>query len=130
MCCGVSVVHISIGNGSPVAVTVLVVDGELLGYDLLLGMDAITQLGGITVNGAGDVSFSRPNKQMCAAITLDEPDFHAEYDKGTNTWTASWKWAGDQPPVSLRNRLTEYPLLRGLGGSTRQNFKCGWIMAG
>ena len=53
VCCGVSVVHINVGDGPSVAVQALVVDGELLGYDLLLGMDSITQLGGITVNGSG-----------------------------------------------------------------------------
>ena len=58
VCCGVSVVHISISDGPPVAVQVLIVDRELLGYDLLLGMDSITQLGGITVNGT-DNMFSR-----------------------------------------------------------------------
>ena len=51
-------------------------------------------------------TFGRPN---CAAITVTEPDFSAEYDKITQRWTASWKWVGDQPPVTLRNRLAEYP---------------------
>ena len=42
---------------------------------------------------------------LCAAITLNKPDFHAEYDEAKRVWTASWKWSGDQPPVSLKNRL-------------------------
>ena len=58
VCCGVSIVHISVGNGPPVAIQALVMDGELLGYDLLLRMDSITQLGGITVNGTGNIRFS------------------------------------------------------------------------
>ena len=32
-----------------------------------------------------------------------------QYDEGKRVWTASWKWSGDQPPVSLKNRLSEYP---------------------
>ena len=100
VCCGESVVHISVGDGPQVAVQALVVDGELLGYDLLLGMDSITQLGGITVNDTGNIRFSRREKRICAAITLDEADFHAEYDWDTNAWTALWKWSGDQPPIS------------------------------
>ena len=59
VCCGVSIVHISVGDGLPVAVQALVVDGELLSYDLLLGMDSFMQLGGITVNGTGNIRFSR-----------------------------------------------------------------------
>ena len=41
MCCGESVVQIGIGNGPSVTVRALVVDGDLLGYDLLLGLNAI-----------------------------------------------------------------------------------------
>ena len=88
VCCGESVDHISIGNRPPVAIQALVVDGELLGYDLLLGMDSIMQLGGITVNDTGNIRFSRREKHVCAAVTLGEPDFHAEYNRDTNVWTA------------------------------------------
>ena len=49
MCCGESVVQIGIGNGPSVAVRALVVDVDLFGYDLLLGLNAIRQLGGMTV---------------------------------------------------------------------------------
>ena len=110
VCCGESIVHISIGYGPSVAVQALAVDGELLIYDLLLGMDSITQLGGNTVNGTGNIRFSRHEKHVCTTIILDEPDFHAEYDQDTNAWMALLKWSGDQPPISLRNRLSEYPL--------------------
>ena len=41
MCCGESVVQIGIGNGPSVAVRALVVDEDLFGYDLLLGLNAI-----------------------------------------------------------------------------------------
>ena len=109
VCCGDSVVHISIGDGLPVAVQALVMDGELLSYDLPLGIDSIMQLGGITVNSTGNIRFSRREKHVCAAITLDEPDFHAEYDQDTNVWTVLWKWSGDHPPISLQNWLSEYP---------------------
>ena len=81
VCCGKSIDHISIGDGPPVAIQALVVDWELLGYDLLLGMDSITHLGGITVNGTDNIKFSRREKHVCASITLDEADFHAEYDR-------------------------------------------------
>ena len=99
MCCGESVVQIGIGNGPSVAVQALVVD------DLLLGLNAIRQLGGMTMSATGEVKFPQRERLMCAAITLDEPDFHAKYNETKRVWTASWKWAGDQPPVSLKNRL-------------------------
>ena len=57
MCCGESVVQIGIGNGPSVAVRALVVDGDLLGYDLLLGLNAIRQLGGMAMSDTGEVRF-------------------------------------------------------------------------
>ena len=111
MSCTIGVVHVSIGAKPTFGIEVLVVDGDLLGFDLLLGLDTIKQLGGVTVTGAGEVTFPQCDKPYCAAITITKPDFNAEYDKITQRWTASWKLVGDQPPVTLRNRLAEYPAL-------------------
>ena len=77
----------------------LVVDKELLGYDLLLGLDAITQLGSIAMSGTGEVRFPQHRTLICAAITLDEPDFHAEYDEGKcrRTFSVCGKLVGHFP---------------------------------
>ena len=108
-CCGIGVVHVNIGAKPAFTLEVLVVGGGLLGFDLLLGLDAIKQLGGVTVTGSSEVTLPQCDRPNYAAITITEPDFNAEYDKITQRWTASWKWVGDQPPVTLRNRLAEYP---------------------
>ena len=102
MCYGESVVQIGIGNGPSVTVRALVVDGDLLGYDLLLGLNAIRQLDGMAMSDTNEVKIPLRERLMCAAITLDKPDFHAEYDEAKRVWTASWKWSGNQPPVSLK----------------------------
>ena len=73
MCCVESVVQIGIGNGPSVAVRALVVDEALFGYDLLLRLNAIRQLGGMTMSATGEVKFPQRERLMCAAITLDEP---------------------------------------------------------
>ena len=109
-------VRIGIDNRPSVALRTLVVDRELLGYDLLLVLDGITQLGGMVMSGTGEVRFPPHRVPICAAITLDEPDFHAEYDEGKQIWTASWKWFGNQPLVSLKNRLLEYSTPKRLQG--------------
>ena len=129
MCCGESMVQIGIGNGPSVAVQALVVDEDLFGYDLLLGLNAIRQLGGMTMSDTGEVKFSQHERLMCTAITLDESDFHAEYDEAKHVWTASWKWSGDQPPVSLKNRLSEYPALKRLQGEYELELQA-WIQNG
>ena len=37
----------------------------------------------------GEVRFPQRERLMCAAITLDEPDFHVEYDEAKRVWPAS-----------------------------------------
>ena len=66
---------------------------------------------------------------MCAVITLDKPDFHTEYDEAKRVWTASWKWSGDQPTVSLKNRLAKYPIHKRLQGEYEQELQA-WIQNG
>ena len=106
---GVGVVKLSVGTMLPIAVEVLIVDGELHGFDLLLGLEAIKHFGGMSLTSTGEVKFPQGDKPTCVAITINEPDFSAEYDETNWRGTASWKWAGDQPPVMLKNRLLEYP---------------------
>jgi len=108
-CCGVGTVRLGVGNRPSINVEVLIVDGELLGLDLLLGLDAIKQLGGMSMTSTGEVTFPQLDEPSCAAIVINEPDFHAKYDANKRIWIASWKWSGDQPPVTLKNRLSEYP---------------------
>ena len=74
----------------------------------------------------GEVIFPQHERLMCAAITLDEPDFYAEYNEAKRVWTASWKWSGDQPPVFLKNRLSEYPTSKRLQGEYEQELQA-WI---
>ena len=104
-CCGIKVVHVSISVKPAFTIEVLVVGGDLLGFDWLLGL----QLGGVSITCTGEVTFLQHDRPNCAAITITELNFNADYDEITQKWTASWKWVGDQPPVTLRNRLAEYP---------------------
>ena len=81
------------------------------------------------MSATGEVKFPQRERLMCAAITLDEPDFHAKYNETKHVWTASWKWAGDQPPVSLKNRLSEYPAPKRLRGEYEREL-LAWIQNG
>ena len=69
MSCGESVVQIGISNRPSVAVQALVVDGNLLRYDLLLGLNTIRQLGGMAMSDTGEVRFPQRERLMCAALT-------------------------------------------------------------
>ena len=55
VCCGIGVVPISTDEGDSAKVNVLVVCGKPLGFDLLLGIDAIKALSDIVVGSAGSV---------------------------------------------------------------------------
>ena len=81
------------------------------------------------MSDTGEVRFPQLERLMCAAITLDKPDFNAKYDKAKCVCTASWKWSSDQPPVSLKNRLTEYPTPKRLQGEYEQELQA-WIQEG
>ena len=92
-CCGVGRVQLDVGSGCPSDVEVLVADGKLLGFDLLLGFDIIKKLGGVYTTRDGTVSFPQLNRPVCAAITIDKPDFNAEFNQNKKIWVGSWKWS-------------------------------------
>ena len=87
-------------------VEILFVDGWLLGFNLLLEIDAIKELGGVHLTESGEACFGNPNR--CAAILIDEPDFSVTFNRSTKAWTALWKWASGHLPTELANRLQEY----------------------
>ena len=55
--CGVGVVELCVGTTFPIAVEVLVVNGKLLGIDLLLGLGVIKLLRGMSLTSTGKVKF-------------------------------------------------------------------------
>ena len=77
-----------------------------MGFDLLLGIDAIKLLGGVYLTESGEARFGGLNR--CAAISINEPDFSVTDDRRNKEWTASWKWANDCSPNELSNSVQEY----------------------
>ena len=107
-CCGFGRVQLDVGSGCPIDVEVLVADGKLLGFDLLLGFYIIKKLGGVYMTKDGTVSFPQLDRPLCAAITIDKPDFHAEFDQNRKIWVVSWKWSENKTPPELENKAAEY----------------------
>ena len=95
-----------VGQVPAVDIEALVVDKQLLGFDLLLGIDAIKELGGVYLTEAGEARFGGLNR--CAAISVDEPDFSVMYARRNKEWTVSWKWANGHSPSELSNSVQEY----------------------
>ena len=80
-CCGIGCVQLHVGSRCHIDVEVLVADGKLWGFDLLLGFDIIKKQGGVFMTRDGTVSFPQ----------LDRP-----------------VWSENQTPPELKNKATEY----------------------
>ena len=98
-CRGYGRIKVEVGQALAVDIEVLVVDKQLLGFNLLLGIDAIKELGGVYLTESGEARFGGLNR--CAAISIDEPDFSMTYDHSNKEWTASWKWMNGRYPSEL-----------------------------
>ena len=107
-CCGIGRVQLDVVSECPINIEVLVTDRKLLGFDLLFGFDIIKKLGGENMTRDGTVSFPQLDRPVCMAITIDKPDFHAEFDQNKKIWAVSWKWSENQMPPELENKAAEY----------------------
>ena len=105
-CRGYSKIKVEVGRVPAVDIEALVVDKQLLGFDLQLGIDMIKLLGGVYLTESGEAHFGCLNR--CAAISIDEPDFSMTYDCWNKEWTASLKWANSHSPSELSNSVQEY----------------------
>ena len=68
-----------VGQVPAVDIEALVVDKQLLGFDILLGINAIKELSGVYLTESGEAHFGGLNR--CAAISINEPDFSVTYDR-------------------------------------------------
>ena len=93
-CKGKAAIEVKVGD-EVIDVDVIIVEDMLNGVDLVLGLDAIQKLGGVTVSD-GVVKFGR---SVCAladrsntseSIHISDKDFVANFDG--KQWTIRWKW--------------------------------------
>ena len=85
----------------------LVVCDKPLGYDLLIGIDALRELGDVVIRPTGKVLLGR-KRELCAAIMIEKQDFWAVLDHEKEAWTAKWKRTGNKAPDQLHNTVAEY----------------------
>ncbi|KFD58278.1 hypothetical protein M513_01041 [Trichuris suis] len=111
-CQGEGVVHLQSADGGQAKVDVIVTAKKPLGFDFILGMNAIMAFGGVSVGPRGYVRFGAKRKEVCAAdvvsIKMDEKDFVLTFNPLTRCWTAAWKWSDSKGPDVLRNKIKEY----------------------
>ena len=112
-CAGTASVRVQVPGMSPVVVDALVVAKKPLGFSAILGMDGVRALGGVAVRSPSEVKFAGEN-EACACVgnpqdlTVDKEDFRVVFAAELQRWTVEWKWSGGEPPVRLKNGVSEY----------------------
>lgn len=91
-----------------------------VGFDMILGMNGILSLGGVSVSPGGGVCFGDRLLHCCSMavaqedktgeIVIDEKDFRAVFDERSRSWTVSWKWATGEEPDILKNTISQYKI--------------------
>lgn len=72
-CCGIRIVGFTTETGNSIEV-------DELGFDLLLGYDAIKLLGSVHITCTGVVQFQEITS-VCAALKIDQPNFSVKFDQ-------------------------------------------------
>lgn len=116
-CDGIMQCEVAVG-GTVASVEVLIVRDKPFGYGVVLGMDAISALGGVRVC-RGLVEFGKEGRteECCVAlpqIAAEGPGHSISFDRKQNQWTCKWKWIDDKVPTCFDNILhsTRCPLMR------------------
>ena len=84
-------VNLRIDERTPVVYDMLAVDGDLLRFNLLLGIDVIRLLSGVNINKHGEANF--PNEVFSVgtedALKIERPDCDVVFDLTDKKWTAT-----------------------------------------
>ena len=136
-CLGESTVS-AVVAGVPVRMDCIVAARLVEGVDVILGMDIINELGGMSVyNGCVEFGCVRREAEVSTgnsisyrkaqhsarkpisyascvartqAVAAEHKDFEIEYDVDRKSWTASWRWIGGVQPDNLSNSTSEYSM--------------------
>ena len=90
-------------------VEILIVDGQLLHFDLLFGIAMIKVLGGVHRTESSEACFGNLNR--CATISINEPNLSVMFNQNKKVWTVSWKWVSGHSPSNLMNSVHDYSVL-------------------
>ena len=117
-------------TGIPVRVRAVVIDSLVEGVDVVLGMELINQLGGVTIcrnqvrfgglqcSAAVREELTPRGSMGGGACSIKDKDFTAVFDG--EYWTVEWVWKGEQIPV-LKNKIGCYDAH--LVGDRRKEFE-------
>ena len=124
----------------------VVLDRLFTGVDAVLGLDVLTRMGGVVIDGDGvSIGSQRSEKKVSSEecrltqevggvaaampeLVVEDQDFSARFDG--SKWTVSWKWK-DRPP-ELTNQIGVYKstLTTKRKGNFKRKSKSGLSRAG
>ena len=129
-CLGTGRIHVCKPDGSEFHIDALVVDFMPLGYTCILGMNAISAMGGVSILSSRSVHFGVGLAGACsAALGVTRDDFTVLFDDEAKSWTVKWNWADGREPKMLENSIGEY----NIPPSVRQQYDAElekWISEG
>ena len=99
-------VDVEIRIGTRSSVLNCLVTNTLPGFDMLLGMDVVSQLGGVRVCVDGSVRFGSDCEVAASAICLNDKDYRIRFSDGF--WSARWTWADGSQEPTLMNQVPNY----------------------
>ncbi|XP_067935621.1 uncharacterized protein [Watersipora subatra] len=120
-CCGEADINVAIDHCDTIQLRCLVVPELVCGCGLILGVDGIYKLKGVTIRARDRVTIgcasqpvvamlyednSKLKKPETDCLTIEDTDFKAVFD-GTK-WTVVWKWNIHKP--ELKNQCAEYAI--------------------
>ncbi|XP_054285261.1 uncharacterized protein LOC129001833 [Macrosteles quadrilineatus] len=111
-------------RGVPLKLSCLVAS-VLPRYQMLLGMDAVTAMGGVTIDGDGTITFrdvdigamAEAKKELCVKetsengndeIAINDCDFNAKFVDGK--WTVEWNWKDGGKTPKINNQVPSYSI--------------------
>ena len=105
MCEGTCKLDVEV-NGKQLCVLALISKQMIAGIDIILGMDIISEMGGVfvdrnSVHFQGEVAASGVNSED----VIEDKDFYARFDG--ESWIVRWKFIEDRLPV-LHNKAASY----------------------
>ena len=107
LCCGDGMVTASTEEGSSAKISVLVLCGKPLRFDLLLRI-TLEKHWEAWLLDQQDRYNSDKEIVKCAAISINEPDFTATFNHRSQAWTVAWNWSEEPTPEAEDNRVAEY----------------------
>lgn len=113
-------------------------------YQALLGMDVVSAMGGVTIEGDGVVKFkalcigavaetekglSVNKKAETEDIVIEDCDFNAVFANGN--WTVQWNWKDEDKSPTIENQVPMYKISEDAKGAfdneVQEWIKSGWL---